>query len=371
MNNKSVSKLIKKILLISAALILFGGLLEAVLRLGFIQPAFEQAGGKLIVLDRRILFKMKTHGKYDINNMGFRGKDIPEKCKGGKRVLFMGDSFIFGDGGVAAGETIPAFLQEKLGKPFEVINMGVIGYGPDQSLISLIDQGFALRPDMVILGVCENDFGDLYRNRLFKLSNGRTLVYSHPNVVESVIPPLDILYFMEYLRYKYKIMTNDVFLHDLNAKYIYLFKMLFDDIADYDMLKNQRTETNVYKVDLMTAVLKEFQRKLEVKKIPFLVIIIPGQETLTEGFRLKAAGILPSKQPTVAGIIESICQRSDIPYINLYPILLDQEVIREKMKENGMYTFDKHFSSWGCKRIAMIIAEFLRPQSLTDLTLHQ
>ena len=86
------------------------------------------------------------------NSKGLRGNrefdygKHPDK----QRVLIMGDSFTFGDE-VSDNLTYAHYLQELM--PYaEIMNMGVPGYGHDQMLISLREEGIKYRPDVVILG---------------------------------------------------------------------------------------------------------------------------------------------------------------------------------------------------------------------------
>src|SRR5882724_5248615 len=86
------------------------------------------------------------------NSKGLRGKkDFPYiKNKETLRILILGDSFTFGDE-VSDDETYSYYLQQMLSHT-EVINMGVHGYGHDQMLILLREEGIKYEPDIVILG---------------------------------------------------------------------------------------------------------------------------------------------------------------------------------------------------------------------------
>jgi hypothetical protein len=86
------------------------------------------------------------------NSRGLRGKkDFPYiKDKTRLRILILGDSFTFGDE-VSDNETYSYYLQQMLPHT-EVINMGVHGYGHDQTLILLREEGVKYEPDIVILG---------------------------------------------------------------------------------------------------------------------------------------------------------------------------------------------------------------------------
>jgi hypothetical protein len=86
------------------------------------------------------------------NSKGLRGKkDFSYiKDKERLRILIIGDSFTFGDE-VSDDETYSYYLQQMLPHT-EVINMGVHGYGHDQMLILLREEGVKYEPDIVILG---------------------------------------------------------------------------------------------------------------------------------------------------------------------------------------------------------------------------
>jgi len=88
-----------------------------------------------------------------INDRGFRGPVPPDSPPGGRRrVILLGDSVTFGTG-VEDSETFAAGLGRKA-SGWEVVNLGVSGYGTDQELLLLEREGFALRPDAVVLNVC-------------------------------------------------------------------------------------------------------------------------------------------------------------------------------------------------------------------------
>ncbi len=86
------------------------------------------------------------------NSKGFRGKnEYPyRKAQDKVRILVLGDSFTFGDE-VSDNETYSYYLQEMIPHA-EVINLGVHGYGHDQMLILLKEEGIKYEPDIIILG---------------------------------------------------------------------------------------------------------------------------------------------------------------------------------------------------------------------------
>ncbi|HSA30752.1 MAG TPA: hypothetical protein P5160_03020 [Candidatus Omnitrophota bacterium] len=92
-----------------------------------------------------------------INSKGVRGPtDIPyARTPGKKRILIIGDSFTFGVD-VGDRETYPYFLQQLL-PDTEVVNMGEPGYGHDQMLLYLKEEGAKYDPDIVMIGYLSMD----------------------------------------------------------------------------------------------------------------------------------------------------------------------------------------------------------------------
>ncbi len=103
-----------------------------------------------------------------INSHGFRGAPFElTKPAGALRVLCLGDSYTFGDY-VNDDETFPAALQADLRgripeRPVEVINAGVNGYTIVDEREFAEEKGFALKPDLIVLGFVMNDLADLTR----------------------------------------------------------------------------------------------------------------------------------------------------------------------------------------------------------------
>jgi hypothetical protein len=95
------------------------------------------------------------------NSKGNRGEETAfEKPAGVKRVVVMGDSQAWGYG-VADDETIPAQLSRLLNENgaarYQVLNLGVGGYGTDQAFLKYLVQGRRYSPDVVVLTVFKND----------------------------------------------------------------------------------------------------------------------------------------------------------------------------------------------------------------------
>jgi lysophospholipase L1-like esterase len=104
----------------------------------------------------------RFHGQTVTHNaQGNRGPDVAfEKPPGVTRVVVVGDSQAWGYG-VADDETIPAQLSRLLNEGgaarYEVVNLGVGGYGTDQAFLKYVVQGRRYAPDVVVLTVFKND----------------------------------------------------------------------------------------------------------------------------------------------------------------------------------------------------------------------
>ncbi len=90
------------------------------------------------------------------NSRGFRDREPGLKTK--PRIVFLGDSFVWGYD-VEQEERFTEKLQEKLPE-FEILNLGVSGYGTDQALLLLEREFSFYQPDFVLLIFSPNDRRD-------------------------------------------------------------------------------------------------------------------------------------------------------------------------------------------------------------------
>jgi len=103
--------------------------------------------------------------RVSINSVGLRDDEL--RGAGAHRtfrILFLGDSQVFGDG-VAHEDTFVEILQAELSQ-IEAINAGVIGYGTDQQLLYYERGGAKLNPDLTIVGINAYDLRDNISTRV-------------------------------------------------------------------------------------------------------------------------------------------------------------------------------------------------------------
>ena len=85
------------------------------------------------------------------NSSGFRGtKEFTQKkMPGRKRIVIIGDSYAFGEEN--NDDQIFAYYLSEMLPSVDILNLGVRGYGHDQMLLKLKEEGVKYNPDIVIL----------------------------------------------------------------------------------------------------------------------------------------------------------------------------------------------------------------------------
>jgi len=137
------------------------------------------------------------------NDRGLRGnREYPYKrISSFSRIVVLGDSFTFGEE-VSDEETFCSYLSERLGQT-EVLNLGVHGYGHDQMLLYLEEEGLKYRPDLVILGFVT---GGMRRNVLGFRDYAKprySLVGGHLVLGKTPVPPPELTLRAEIFRSKF------------------------------------------------------------------------------------------------------------------------------------------------------------------------
>ncbi len=103
-----------------------------------------------------------TLSSVTINSLGMRGKAVqPKASPERERVTLVGDSFMFAMA-LDEGDTVADRVQTALGNHYEIVNLGVPGYGTGQEILFLQDlrnKGYD-RGSHVILAFFTNDIQD-------------------------------------------------------------------------------------------------------------------------------------------------------------------------------------------------------------------
>lgn len=321
-----------------------------------------------------------------INSQGFRG---PELRRPGEatRVVVYGDSFIHAFY-TPEDETfvaqLGAALERRLGAPVEAVNAGVSSYGPDQVALKMAQELPALRPDLVIVAVfAGNDYGDLMRNKMFRLGAGGALEVNpwkldarvqrrlEISQRESMLKraarsamarreplrdaPVDMAFLLEEARREYEsvVVRRDDIVTNTHIDYY---------SADVSLTPDSASAR--YKVALMKAVLQRIATVAKEHAVPLAFLFIPHPMDLAEGYdawkpvdraRFPAYGGRNQTAP-----LETAAISLGVPYVSLY----------EPFRAKGPQAYylrggDDHWNSAGQRVAAEALAELIQQRGLT------
>lgn len=184
-----------------------------------------------------------------------------ERVPGRPRILFVGDSYTFGQG-VSNHETFQSVLARDYLKGWEVMNFGVSGYGAGQMLLLFEQVGASYRPDVVVLGFFERGFLRTqlrfrgYSKPYFMLSDGKLELFGTP-----VIAPEELYRLYEKGERRYGGWNHSYVAAEIG-------RTITRNFSDLDVTR----EGPVWQ--LIAAILARFDRSVrEAGAQPFLLII--------------------------------------------------------------------------------------------------
>lgn len=333
------------------------------------------------------------------NSDGFRGESLKKSS--------LNRIFVYGDSNIQARftkrentftEKLEKYLINKDQKDFEVVNAGVVGFGPDQSLIRLKQESDIYKPKLIVFHVfADNDFGDIIRNRLLKLTENNNLSkYSIDN--DSIILKKKKPFYSNLLIYQaaFKIKLKLISLLDLNKKEIqlntdevfetfeewcvrsyekYINNMermneprnrfdLYKDTYDIDIAADVNLESSKLKIKLLEQILKEASGFLETRKIELLVLIQPSVIDLTKnnfkvGYKDVSGKYYNYARTNLTSVVEDICINNNIKYINLY-----SSFVNNNPKDLYFTGWNNHWNDKGQDYAASIVANYIMNVSL-------
>jgi lysophospholipase L1-like esterase len=281
--------------------------LEFGVRAAGLTPKFEYSS-LVIKLDVDALYRVEPGGRLKINSHGYRDREFGPHDGTKTRVLMAGDSFLM-DVKSPEAESLPRVLERELGTGFEVMNMGTTGYGPDQSLIRMREDGYALDPDVVVLTIfAANDFEDLRKNEIFEVAPDGGIERSRSNPVSRLLRPLQLI---SVLRNAVK----DEFFAPEDQKE--LLHSLFTDRYDWNLIRKSESPESLRKLALMRGVLAAFDAELTSRGADFGVVIIPSWVGISRHKTFARRGIPPDQYFRLEELAASLCQELDVPFVDL------------------------------------------------------
>ena len=313
----------------------------------------------------------RTHNSHGLRSL----REISyEKAKGVKRILLLGDSFFWGFG-VDDEDIVSEALQRKLGAGTEVVNGSVTGYGTDQELLWLTEEGLKYKPDVVVLGFFPtNDIDEISRSIMysypkpyFELAGKRLIIHNVPvpdtrETRRKAFEAPDTVFgrVKQYLRYHTH--TYPFLAGRLNA--VPVFRRLFLDAGLAEEFTNRMPGIVEHQLqperaqDLADALIMEMRRVANENKAQFLLVHIPRREKGSSEKEELVYGMQPRAwNEQVSTYLSSFTKSQGITYLDLLPIVRRHEIEGETLYNRSR--FDHHWTRQGHAVAADALAEKL------------
>jgi len=324
------------------------------------------------------------------NSLGYRGEELSDS-RPAIRVLLYGDSFISGEFSEldkTFAEQLEANLTSIVSADVEVVNAGVVAYGPDQISLRMETELVELAPDLVVVSIyAANDFGDLVRNKIYRLgSNGELLRNNFliSNAIRSsfrVAAQGPILYKMSLRmlrRFNYfaSLPTDEGKLlafkqaqmeqwlgYQIEAYREYVIegnnevKNLLGDYYDADVSLIPSSESATYKRRLMEQVLVRMQRIADEHAVPLVLVLIPAAVDVCNTIDLVAVD--KEKYPeylrsTLTDSVAAMAEDHRIIYCNLFETFRNNNPNHLYFRED-----DEHWNDEGQALAAREVTDYL------------
>jgi hypothetical protein len=295
-------------------------------------------------LDRDRIFRLKPWPAQSINSWGYRDREFGPRREGVRRVVVVGDSFPMGMA-VDVKQTFPKVLEELLGPSVEVLNLGVLCYGPDQELLVIKDEVVRLKPDIVLWSLYPgNDFSDVVRDRIFDLGANSELRRINDHFVNREVPWLKLQSF-------YQLMVHGRFFPSETQERV--DEAVFRDHVHIHYRADD--PFRVHGVPLVRKLIQEGRDFLSERKIKLGVLVIPAYEVVQNPERVLKEGVPPERLSNNEELMVELLNNLQIATVDLTPQFKGRGA-------DGLYLdADRHFSVSGHRAAAEAVAELIRP----------
>jgi hypothetical protein len=332
--------------------------------------------------------------RYKINSQGFRG---PELASSGAstRVLVYGDSFIQGDFSrteETLTEQLKGRVASKAGKGVEVVNAGVAGYGPDQELRRMEQELPALKPKLVIVAIyAGNDFGDLLRDKLYRLADDGVLKDNPAVFLDDAIlsdmhrsrsEPI-LRKIVRAARYRLFGRPGGAFVTGREARRARVDADLKQGIDEYrqfviegdnavhdlyndpynaDVSLSPTSESARYKIAMMEQIMRRMSETAVKNNTALVFLLIPSPIDVTDMH--ESGEVDPTKYPeykrsTLTDILEQICVRNGFDVVNLF-----KPFWQRRADDLYLKGWDDHWNARGQAYAADLVSDYVTSRKL-------
>jgi lysophospholipase L1-like esterase len=271
-----------------------------------------------------------------INEAGLRmDREIPlARTPGMSRVLFLGNSFTFGQG-VEAHQRFTDLIQRDWPQA-EILNFGIPGTGTDQQLLHFREQGTQYAPDLVVLCFfvgCATRNSQLalptpqgWRPKpRFEMEQG-SLILTHVPVPDTLVTNL-----------------RDLYPYNLKAGWAALAKRFLREHSRlYSFLRSKFASNPVYDStlsawQLTAAIVREMAKEVRGSGSQLAVAFLPSREEADRG---------GSSQ--LRDQVRDLCSELDVPFLDLLTAFQEKQTDAVSGRDTPLYfPKDKHWTAEG------------------------
>ena len=318
-----------------------------------------------------------------INSQGYRGEELRERSAGSRVVLY-GDSFIaaeFSAEEATVAGRLHTGLTSAVGAPVEVVNAGVSGYGPDQIEARLEEELPELKPDLVIVFIyAGNDFGDLMRDKMFKLDENGELQRTSFVLDGALVAQFEearkrfiLLKILDHVRFggeDHFTPQADIarWLRTASAEYeAYVIRGddtvsdLLADHPDVDLSTDPESPASRYKARLMEQVLVRIQGVCQRAATPLLFVFIPSPIDVCDRCDVQHVDSVrfpDYRRSNNTDILQRIAVDHQMPFINLF------SPFRDAGPEKLYFRRDDHWNDEGQALAAQEVQDYILTHGL-------
>lgn len=314
------------------------------------------------------------------NSKGFRMDHEVSENK--KLIAITGDSFAYGFN-VDDKTTISAKLNELLGMEYEVINLGVRGYGTDQSFLRFIKDALQYKPKVVIHIFYNNDFSNIVSNYQYNLYKPLIVIENNSLKLANVpVPMSDGIKNPKPKEHEYK--GFDRFMRSWSHFYILykhkiskiksIFKKQKEDYfkayKDGQMWSVEREYSNVmnYAFNLNSLIIEEYNRIANENNITFVLVLMPDrvsidpnlQRATIEHYSNVDINFFDFYKPYY--LLENFAKSKGIKILNLYQRF--KEEYQQNKRDIFLFDGDPHLNDYGNELFAKELHKYLAQQGL-------
>jgi lysophospholipase L1-like esterase len=329
----------------------------------------------------------------EINRDGYRGGDLEDQ-RDRPRVVVYGDSFVegaFSELSATFTQRLAGELATGTGRSIEGINAGVSAYGPDQVAVVLQHQLAQLEPDLVVVTIyAGNDFGDLLRNKLFRLGPDGTL-QGHPYEISHRVrvhfrraQRAPMLYKVAERAWRYRpawlrqsdeaqrsLDHLDRWLREREDEYEEfvvrgdpVVRNLLGDTYEADMSVDPEGPAAVYKRRLMDRVVSRIDSTTRAAGVGLVILIVPSPVDVCElwsGIEMSRDRFPDYRPGALTDAVQQIVERQHLPYVDLFAPFRDAGACQLYFRGGN-----DHWNDAGQALAARILADYILERGLLE-----